>query len=46
MRYLPIIGVVQKLGPEFTEGHIQQQHVDGSLKYEKLLETVATQIGK
>lgn len=45
-RLLPIIGVVKKLDADFQEGHIQQTHVDGSLKYEQLMDTIATQSGK
>lgn len=45
-RLLPIIGVVQKLGPEFQDGHIQQTHVSGGLKYEQLMGTIAEQAGK
>lgn len=34
------------MGPEFTDGHIQQSHVDGKQKYDQLLETISGQAGK
>jgi hypothetical protein len=38
---LPLMGVLKKLDPEFTEGHIDQKNIDGNLDYFSLLSAVA-----
>jgi len=43
---LPVVGVIQKLDPDFQEGGIEQQHIGASLKYEALLQEVAKEAGK
>lgn len=43
---LPNVGVVPKLDVGFTEGHIQQQNIDGGLPFERILGEVARTVGK
>lgn len=41
MDALPTIGVVEKLDPEFQDGHISQQNVRAELSYDEMLDTIA-----
>lgn len=43
---LPNVGVVPKLDVGFTEGHIQQQNIEGSIAFDMLLAKVAITVGK
>ena len=46
MRMLPVIGVIKKLGADFVDGNIEQQHISANLKYDQLLAEVCKHADK